>query len=164
MDSVLLFAYCLELGLVAVVNGNDAMNFVSVDHGPAAPFGCIHLVVSSPGPLDAGLSVLGAVPLVDVAANISELEAALAVRLEFNEAFDLGVHNILGPHLHRRDARAPFKWGWRFRFLCHCLVSLLPLLRRSRCNLDAVVIPDHDDPGTDDLPFVVREHLQASAR
>jgi hypothetical protein len=64
-----------------VVNGNDAMNLVSVDHCPASPFRRVHLVVTVPRPLDAGLSVSGAVSVVDVAADIGELEAAQAVQL-----------------------------------------------------------------------------------
>src|SRR5450631_1669143 len=101
------------------------MNLVSVDHGPTSPFGCIHLVVSIPGPLDAGLSVFGAVPVVDVAADIGELEAAQAVWPELNEAFDLGIHNSLGPHLHRRDAPAALKWGGSVSFFRHCSISML---------------------------------------
>src|SRR5579864_5410174 len=58
----LALAYCHELGLVAVVNGDDAMNLVAVDHGPASPFRRVHFVATVPGPLDAGLSVSGAVP------------------------------------------------------------------------------------------------------
>jgi hypothetical protein len=33
-------------------------------------------------------------------------------------------------------------------------------LQRGRCDFDAVAVPDHYDPGTDDLPFVIREQLQ----
>src|SRR5262245_1825929 len=35
-----------------------------------------------------------------------------------------------------------------------------PSLQSGRCDFDAVVVPDHYDPGTDDLPFVIREHSQ----
>src|SRR5262245_66355288 len=35
-----------------------------------------------------------------------------------------------------------------------------PSLQSGRCDFDAVVLPDHYDPGTDDLSFVIREHFQ----
>src|SRR5262245_25420292 len=35
-----------------------------------------------------------------------------------------------------------------------------PSLQSGRCDFDAVALPDHYDPGTDDLPFVIREHFQ----
>src|SRR5947209_1942364 len=35
-----------------------------------------------------------------------------------------------------------------------------PSLQSGRCDFDAEDIPDLDDPGTDDLTFVIREHLQ----
>ncbi len=35
-----------------------------------------------------------------------------------------------------------------------------PLRQSSRCDFDAVGVPDHYDPGTDDLPMVIREHFQ----
>ncbi len=33
-------------------------------------------------------------------------------------------------------------------------------LQRGRCDFDAIVRPDHHDLGADDLPLVIREHLQ----
>src|SRR5271157_5841713 len=35
-----------------------------------------------------------------------------------------------------------------------------PLRQSSRCDFDAEAVPDRHDPGTDDLPMVVREHFQ----
>src|SRR5438132_9339206 len=35
-----------------------------------------------------------------------------------------------------------------------------PSLQSGRCDFDAVVLPDHYDLGTYDLPFVIRERLQ----
>jgi hypothetical protein len=35
-----------------------------------------------------------------------------------------------------------------------------PLGQNNRCDFDAVGVPDHDDPGADDLPVVSREHFQ----
>ena len=42
------FRRTLDEAGAAVVNGDDATNFIPVDHGPAAPFGWVHLVVSGP--------------------------------------------------------------------------------------------------------------------
>src|SRR5437588_532254 len=33
-------------------------------------------------------------------------------------------------------------------------------LQLGRCDLDAVILSDHDDLGTDDLPLIIRKHLQ----
>jgi len=35
-----------------------------------------------------------------------------------------------------------------------------PLRQSSRCDFDAEAVPDRYDPGTDDLPMVVREQIQ----
>jgi len=42
----------------------------------------------------------------------------------------------------------------------HVLTFSEPLRQSSRCDFDAEGVPDHYDPGTDDLPLVIREHFQ----
>jgi len=42
----------------------------------------------------------------------------------------------------------------------HVLTFSEPLRQSSRCDFDAEGVLDHYDPGTDDLPLLIREHFQ----
>src|SRR5262249_13781726 len=98
--------YCHELGLVALVKGNEAVYLVSVDHRPASSLRRVHFIVAVPGPFDTRLAIPGAITIVDLAADVTKLKVAHAIRPELKIALDLGIHEVLRPHLHRRNPPA----------------------------------------------------------
>src|SRR5437868_2977702 len=65
-----------ELRVVATVEEDHAVKFVTPHDGPATTLGRIHFVVAVPGPLDRWLTVSRGEAAVHVVLDVSEVELA----------------------------------------------------------------------------------------
>jgi hypothetical protein len=61
------------------------IEFVALQHGPAPPHRRVRFIVALPGPLDGGLAVPLALPVVDDALDVAELERNPLPLLELDE-------------------------------------------------------------------------------
>ena len=105
-----------ELGVVAAVEEDHAVQFVASDHGPAPALRRVHLVVAVPGPLDGWLAVPYGRLAVHVPVDEAEVELAAAQGVELEVALFLLVDEVLVPGAHRDDAPAPREGGLRTGF------------------------------------------------
>src|SRR5271166_6474735 len=117
---------CHKLGVVALVDAEQAAQFVTLEDRPATTHqrGAVSSVPSLPGEFHRRFSFPAGRSAVHQTLDVPELEGATARLLELDERRDFFVDVILVPGAHRDDAPAPRERGFRLRLLLRHRISL----------------------------------------